>query len=78
MVSKCRHGYTPEEMSRLITEEYCITKLNLEWERFWRYRTRLVKALKAAEWPQRISTLNCASGCDGNWVRVRYHQEFCG
>ena len=42
---------------------------------FWRYRTRLVKALKAAEWPQRVSTLNCASGCDGNWVQVRYHHK---
>ena len=42
---------------------------------FWRYRTRLVKALKAAEWPQRVSTLNCMSGCDGNVVQVRYHHK---
>ena len=46
---------------------------------FWRYRTRLVKALAAADWPNRVQVLNCQSGCNGSWVQVRYyHKNFAG
>ncbi|MAR43127.1 MAG: hypothetical protein CMC48_03415 [Flavobacteriaceae bacterium] len=69
-------SYTPEEMSRVNHRRILYYKIKPGMGKdFWRYRTRLVKALKAAEWPQRVSTLNCASGCDGNWVQVRYHHK---
>lgn len=46
---------------------------------FWRYRTRLVKALAAANWPNRVQVMNCQSGCNGSWVQVRYyHKNFAG
>ena len=69
-------SYTPEEMSRVNHRRILYYKIKPGMGKdFWRYRTRLVKALKAAEWPHRVSTLNCASGCDGNWVQVRYHHK---
>ena len=69
-------SYTPDDMSRVNHRRILYYKVKPgSVKDFWRYRTRLVKALKAAEWPQRVSTLNCASGCDGNWVQVRYHHK---
>ena len=46
---------------------------------FWNYRTRIIKAFKDSGYTQRVGTLQCQSGCDGNWVMVRYwHENFEG
>ena len=69
-------SYMPEENKMVNHRRILIYKIKPGMEKdFWRYRTRLVKALDSAGWPNRISTLNCISGCDGNWVMVRYHHE---
>ena len=68
--------YSPEGAERVDHRRILYDKLKPGKEKdFWRYRTRLVKALEAANWPNRVSTLNCNSGCDGNWVMVRYHHK---
>ena len=46
---------------------------------FWNYRTRIIKAFEDSGYTQRVGTLQCQSGCDGNWVMVRYwHENFEG
>lgn len=69
-------SYIPKENKMVNHRRILIYKIKPGMEKdFWRYRTRLVKALAAANWPNRVSALNCVSGCDGSWVMVRYHHE---
>ena len=68
--------YSPEGAERVNHRRILYYKIKPGMEKdFWRYRTRLVKALEAANWQNRVTTLNCNSGCDGNWVMVRYHHK---
>tara|TARA_A200000113_G_C8829325_1_gene343182 strand:- start:607 stop:1338 length:732 start_codon:yes stop_codon:yes gene_type:complete len=69
-------SYSPKEAQRVNHRRILYYKIKPGMgKHFWRYRTRLVKALEAANWPNRVSTLNCNSGCNGNWVMVRYHHK---
>ena len=42
---------------------------------FWRFRQRVAKAMEASSFPGRMSVFYCASGCNGNWVQVRFHHD---
>ncbi len=69
-------SYTPVNSPRVNHRRVLIYKIKAGMgDDFWRYRTRLVKALESAKWPKSVITLNCISGCDGDWVQVRYHHE---
>ena len=68
--------YIPEGYKRLNHRRVLIYKLIPGKEKdFWRYRTRLVKALKEAGWKNRVGVMSCMSGCNGSWVMVRYHHK---
>ena len=68
--------YIPEGYKRLNHRRVIIYKLIPGKEKdFWRYRTRLVNAMKEAGWKNRVGVMSCTSGCNGNWVMVRYHHK---
>ncbi len=68
--------YIPEGYKRLNHRRVIIYKLIPGKEKdFWRYRTRLVNAMKEAGWKNRVGVMSCMSGCNGNWVMVRYHHK---
>ena len=69
-------SYTPEEMSRVNHRRILYYKIKPGMGKdFWRYRTRLVNAMKEAGWKNRVGVMSCMSGCNGNWVMVRYHHK---
>ena len=66
--------YIPEGYKRLNYRRVIIYKLIPGKEKdFWRYRTRLVNAMKEAGCTNTVGVMSCMSGCNGNWVMVRYH-----
>ena len=68
--------YIPEGYKRLNHRRVIVYKLIPGKEKnFWRYRTRLVNAMKEAGWKNRVGVMSCMSGCNGNWVMVRYHHK---
>jgi len=68
--------YIPEGYKRLNHRRVIVYKLIPGKEKdFWRYRTRLVNAMKEARWKNRVGVMSCMSGCNGNWVMVRYHHK---
>jgi len=68
--------YIPEDYKMLNHRRVLIYKLIPGKEKdFWRYRTRLAKALKESGWKNRVGVLSCQSGCNGAWVQVRYHHK---
>ena len=42
---------------------------------FWRFRQRLKKAMVESGYKSAMNVLGCASGCNGNWVQVRFHHD---
>ena len=42
---------------------------------FWRFRQRVKKAMVASGYKSAMNVLGCASGCNGNWVQVRFHHD---
>ena len=42
---------------------------------FWKYRERAKKVWTEMGIENRVSVMNCMSGCDGNWVQVRFHHK---
>jgi len=42
---------------------------------FWRYRERAKKIWEEMEMENRVGVMTCLSGCDGNWVQVRFHHK---
>lgn len=42
---------------------------------FWRYRERAKKIWTEMGMENRVGVMNCMSGCDGNWVQVRFHHK---
>tara|TARA_S200000501_G_scaffold75406_1_gene67194 strand:+ start:1123 stop:1860 length:738 start_codon:yes stop_codon:yes gene_type:complete len=42
---------------------------------FWRYRERAKRIWTEMNYENRVGVMNCMSGCDGNWVQVRFHHE---
>lgn len=73
-------SYTPEKVESMNHRRVLYYKiLPGKAKHFWRYRTRLVKALAAGNWPNPVQVLGCQSGCNGDWVQVRYyHKNFQG
>ncbi len=68
--------YIPDGYKRLNHRRVIIYKLIPGKEKdFWRYRTRLSVAMKQAGWKNRVGVMSCMSGCNGNWVMVRYHHK---
>tara|TARA_B100001113_G_C21017415_1_gene582000 strand:- start:163 stop:903 length:741 start_codon:yes stop_codon:yes gene_type:complete len=42
---------------------------------FWRFRERVKKAMVESGYKSAMNVLGCASGCNGNWVQVRFHHD---
>ena len=42
---------------------------------FWRYRERAKRVWNEMGMKNRVGVMNCMSGCDGNWVQVRFHHK---
>ena len=42
---------------------------------FWRFRQRVKKAMVETGYGSAMNVLYCASGCNGNWVQVRFHHD---
>jgi hypothetical protein len=42
---------------------------------FWRFRQRVEKAMVESGYKSAMNVLGCASGCNGNWVQVRFHHD---
>ena len=42
---------------------------------FWRFRQRVKKSMEESGYGSRMSVFVCSSGCDGNWVQVRFHHD---
>ena len=45
-----------------------------EWD-FWRFRQRVKKAMEESGYKSAMNVLWCSSGCNGNWVQVRFHHD---
>ena len=46
---------------------------------FWRFRQRVKKAMVESGYKSAMNVLGCASGCNGNWVQVRFsHDGYSG
>ena len=73
-------SYSPEKVESMNHRRVLYYKIVPgKAKHFWRYRTRLVKALAAGGWPNIVEVMNCQSGCNGAWVQVRYyHKNFEG
>ena len=61
----------PKKLRRIIFYKYKASNS----QDFWRFRQRVAKAMEASDHPSRMSVFYCASGCDGNWVQVRFHHD---
>ena len=61
----------PKKLRRIIFYNYKASNS----QDFWRFRQRVAKAMEASSHPSRMSVFYCASGCDGNWVQVRFHHD---
>ena len=61
----------PKKLRRIIFYNYKDSKR----QDFWRFRQRVAKAMEASSFPGRMSVFYCASGCNGNWVQVRFHHD---
>lgn len=69
-------SYTPEgsdsaDLRRVIYYNY---KDSGEQD-FWRFRQRVRKAMEESGYKSAMNVLWCASGCNGNWVQVRFHHD---
>jgi len=69
-------SYTPEgsdsaDLRRVIYYNY---KDSGEQD-FWRFRQRVRKAMEESGYGSAMNVLWCASGCNGNWVQVRFHHD---
>lgn len=42
---------------------------------FWIFRNRSKKVWEETAYNQRVTVMECNSGCNGNWVMVRFHHE---
>ncbi|MDA7636917.1 hypothetical protein N8673_01825 [Flavobacteriaceae bacterium] len=42
---------------------------------FWRFRQRVKKAMVESGYGSAMNVLGCTSGCNGNWVQVRFHHD---
>ena len=42
---------------------------------FWMFRNRSKKVWEETSYNQRVSVMECNSGCDSNWVMVRFHHK---
>ena len=42
---------------------------------FWRFRQRVKKAMEESGYGSAMNVLYCQSGCNGNWVQVRFHHD---
>ena len=42
---------------------------------FCRFRQRVKKAMVESGYKSAMNVLGCASGCNGNWVQVRFHHD---
>lgn len=42
---------------------------------FWMFRNRSKKVWEETGYNQRVTVMECNSGCNGNWVMVRFHHE---
>ena len=42
---------------------------------FWRYCKRVKKVWTEMGIENRVRVMNCMSGCDVNWVQVRFHHK---
>ena len=42
---------------------------------FWRFRQRVKKAMVESGYGSAMNVLYCGSGCNGNWVQVRFHHN---
>ena len=42
---------------------------------FWRFRQRVKKAMVESGYKSAMNVLGCTSGCNGNWVQVRFHHD---
>ena len=46
---------------------------------FWRFRNRSKNTLEQMGYENRVGVMYCVSGCNGNWVQVRFHnKDFTG
>ena len=46
---------------------------------FWRFRQRVKKAMVETGYGSAMNVLYCSSGCNGNWVQVRFsHDGYAG
>ena len=69
-------SYTPENVERVDHRRIIFYNYKDSNEKdFWRFRERVKKAMEESNYGQRMSVLYCASGCNGNWVQVRFHHE---
>ncbi len=42
---------------------------------FWRFRQRVKRAMEESGYGSAMNVLYCQSGCNGNWVQVRFHHD---
>jgi hypothetical protein len=42
---------------------------------FWMFRNRSKKVWEQTSYNQRVTVMECNSGCNGNWVMVRFHHK---
>tara|TARA_B100000780_G_scaffold99397_1_gene69417 strand:+ start:153 stop:587 length:435 start_codon:yes stop_codon:yes gene_type:complete len=69
-------SYSPENLERVDHRRIIYYNYQDSGEKdFWRFRERVKKAMTESKYGQRMSVFYCASGCDGNWVQVRFHHK---
>jgi hypothetical protein len=69
-------SHIPEDAKRVDHRRIIFYNYKDEGEAdFWRFRERVSKAMKASGYEQWMSVFYCSSGCDGNWVQVRFHHD---
>ena len=72
--------YTPKTQKRFNHRRVIFYNYKDSGEQdFWRYRERSKKIFEEMGYENRVGVMNCMSGCDGNWVQVRFHhKDFAG
>lgn len=68
--------YTPEVRNKLNHRRIIYYNVKDDGlDDFWRYRERAKRIWTEMNYKNRVGVMNCMSGCDGNWIQVRFHHE---
>ena len=68
--------YTPEVRNKLNHRRIIYYNVKDDGlDDFWRYRERAKRIWTEMNYKNRVGVMNCMSGCNGNWIQVRFHHE---